>query len=191
VANNAAFEILYREYYVRVFGLCRRLLNSHQAAEDATQEVFMRAYKSFGKYKSEQPFWQWIAAIANNYCIDLLRKRSRTPTLFGEEADEMDQLESDDVPIVEHLLSMENVTLVNTAIAALPEKYRVPLVLEADTYAFATLIVLIAAAVSALMVRRQLDHLHHGSGLERQFDLRPPSGRRHGLAGNGPQPGLW
>ncbi len=129
MANNAAFDILYREYYVRVFGLCRRLLNSHQAAEDATQEVFMRAYKSFAKYKSEQPFWQWIAAIANNYCIDLLRKRSRTQSLFGDEADEMDQLASDDAPIVEHLLSMENVTLVNNAIAALPEKYRVPLVL--------------------------------------------------------------
>ena len=129
MANNAAFDILYREYYVRVFGLCRRLLNSHQAAEDAAQEVFMRAYKSFGKYKSAQPFWQWIAAIANNYCIDLLRKRSRTQSLFGDEADEMDQLASDDPPIVEHLLSMENVALVNNAIAALPEKYRIPLVL--------------------------------------------------------------
>ena len=129
MANNAAFDILYREYYVRVFGLCRRLLNSHQAAEDAAQEVFMRAYKSFGKYKSAQPFWHWIAAIANNYCIDLLRKRSRTQSLFGDEADEMDQLASDDPPIVEHLLSMENVALVNNAIAALPEKYRIPLVL--------------------------------------------------------------
>ena len=129
MANNAAFDILYREYYVRVFGLCRRLLNSHQQAEDATQEVFMRAYKSFNKYKSDQPFWQWIAAIANNYCIDLLRKRSKSQALFGTEAEEIEQVASDDPPMLDNLLSMENVALVNDAITALPEKYRVPLVL--------------------------------------------------------------
>lgn len=129
MANNAAFEILYREYYVRVFGLCRRLLNSPQQAEDATQEVFMRAYKNFNKYKSDQPFWQWIAAIANNYCIDLLRKRVRTESLFGDEADELDHLESDNPGTLDNVLSMENVALVNSAIAGLPEKYRVPLIL--------------------------------------------------------------
>ena len=129
MANNAAFDILYREYYVRVFGLCRRLLNSPQQAEDAAQEVFMRAYKSFNKYKSEQPFWQWIAAIANNYCIDLLRKRARTESLFGEEADELDQLEADNPGVLDNVLTMENVKMVNAAIANLPEKYRVPLVL--------------------------------------------------------------
>jgi putative ABC transport system permease protein len=37
--------------------------------------------------------------------------------------------------------------------------YRVPLVLEPSTYAFAALVVLIAAAVSALLVRRRLDNL--------------------------------
>ena len=89
----------------------------------------MRAYKSFNKYKSDQPFWQWIAAIANNYCIDLLRKRSRTQALFGDEQEEIDQVPAEDAPVLEHLLSMENVALVNDAVAELPEKYRVPLVL--------------------------------------------------------------
>ena len=66
MARHTAFEILYSDYYVRVFGLCRRLLNSSELAEDAAQETFMRAYKGFNKFDSEQPFWQWIAAIANN-----------------------------------------------------------------------------------------------------------------------------
>jgi len=129
VANSAAFEILYREYYVRVFGLCRRLLNSPQQAEDATQEVFMRAYKSFGKYKAEQPLWQWIAAIANNYCIDLLRQRSRTQALFGDEAQELEAVAADQPPVLDSLLSREDIAELNHAISALPEKYRVPLVM--------------------------------------------------------------
>ena len=82
---NVAFEILYREYYVRVFGLCRRLLNSAPLAEDATQEAFMNAYRSFDCYDSNKPFWQWIASIANNHCIDLLRRRGRLANLFVDE----------------------------------------------------------------------------------------------------------
>ena len=76
MAADAAFEILYREYYPRVYGLCRRLLNADASAEDATQEVFMRAYRQFKRYDTSRPFWQWIATISSNYCIDVLRKHT-------------------------------------------------------------------------------------------------------------------
>ncbi len=129
MARHIAFEILYREYYVRVLGLCRWLLNSNELAEDAAQEVFMRAYKSFGKFDAEQPFWQWIASIANNHCIDLLRQKSRTEQLFGDEAIEVEGLASSDRPILRDLIAAEDMDALNGAIATLPDKYRVPLVL--------------------------------------------------------------
>ena len=124
-----AFEILYKEYYVRVFGLCRRLLNSSALAEDATQESFMRAYRKFDSYNSEQPFWQWIASIANNYCIDQLRHRTRTQKLFGDEQVELELLESSDSPVLTVLIDGEDMGTLTTAVAQLPDKYRVPLVL--------------------------------------------------------------
>ena len=129
MARNAAFEILYRDYYVRVFGLCRRLLNSSQLAEDAAQEAFMRAYKNFRKYNIEQPFWQWIASIANNHCIDLLRQQTRTDALFGDEAAELEQLAAADTPVLSDLISFEEADSLNGAVANLRAKYRVPLVL--------------------------------------------------------------
>jgi RNA polymerase sigma-70 factor, ECF subfamily len=129
VARNTAFEILYREYYARVFGLCRRLLNSNPLAEDAAQETFMKAYKNFDKYKPEQPFWQWIAAIANNHCIDLLRQGNRTDALFGDEASELEQLEATDTPILSDLISLEEADALNSAVANLNAKFRIPLVL--------------------------------------------------------------
>jgi len=129
VARNTAFEILYRDYYVRVFGLCRRLLNSNELAEDAAQETFMRAYKNFRKYSTEQPFWQWIATIANNHCIDLLRKRTRTNALFGDESAELEQLAAADTPVLSDLISFQEADCVNRAVANLSAKYRVPLVL--------------------------------------------------------------
>ena len=129
MARHTAFEILYREYYVRVFGLCRRLLNSGEWAEDATQETFMRAYKSFGKFDAEQPFWQWIAAIANNHCIDLLRQRDRSGQMFGDETTELAELAATDTPVLSRLIDGQDVDAMHKAIALLPDKYRVPLVL--------------------------------------------------------------
>lgn len=129
MSRNTAFEILYRDYYPRVFGLCRRLLNSNALAEDAAQETFMRAYKNFRKYKPDQPFWQWVATIANHHCIDLLRQRSRTPALFGDETVEMEQLVAQDQPVVSEIIASQEAINLNQAISKLADKYRVPLVL--------------------------------------------------------------
>lgn len=133
MARHTAFEILYKEYYVRVFGLCRRLLNSSELAEDATQETFMRAYKSFNKFDSKQPFWQWIATIANNHCVDQLRARNRSAALFGDEASETEELASmTPSPLGEVIAAEEDEqvnTSINAAIGQLADKYRVPLVL--------------------------------------------------------------
>ena len=129
MAKHTAFEILYREYYRRVFGLCRQLLNANNLAEDATQEVFVRAYKNFSKYKVEQPFWQWIAAIANNYCIDQIRQHRRGEAVFDESPEDLEHIESADAPVITRLMTGQDHQLLNEAVAALPDKFRVPLVL--------------------------------------------------------------
>jgi RNA polymerase sigma-70 factor (ECF subfamily) len=126
---NVVFEILYKEYYVRVFGLCRRILNSAPLAEDATQEAFMRAYRNFKKYDSTQPFWQWIASIANNHCVDLLRRAGRTEKLFGDEEVELGLIDSPKEQVVNALINSEDARTLAAAITRLPDKYRVPLVL--------------------------------------------------------------
>ena len=129
MASNVAFEILYREYYVRVFGLCRQLLGSPSLAEDAVQETFMRAYRHFDRYDPAQPFWNWIATIANRHCIDLLRKKHRSGVLFDDESAEVDELPSDaDAPPVQVENEQDARALAN-AITRLPDKYRLPLVL--------------------------------------------------------------
>ncbi|MBO6557793.1 MAG: sigma-70 family RNA polymerase sigma factor [Pseudomonadales bacterium] len=129
MATNVAFEILYREYYVRVFGLCRQLLGSTPLAEDAAQETFMRAYRHFDRYDTTLPFWQWIATIANRYCIDVLRKRSRSGALFDEEQFELDQVSSDTPSPLIQVLGEQDASVLSGAISALPDKYRVPIVL--------------------------------------------------------------
>ena len=89
----------------------------------------MRVYKNFGKYDAEQSFWQWIATIANNHCIDLLRQRGRSDALFGDETVEMEDIAAVDAPVLSDLIALQDADALNNAIAALPDKYRVPVVL--------------------------------------------------------------
>ena len=126
--KKAAFDALYREHYHYVLGLCRRLLGQAADAEDATQEVFVRAYRSFGRYRPEDPFGPWIGAIAGNYCIDVLRGRQRRSDLFSDAAEaepESDPQENGVAP----LIRAHDAQTVNRAVEALPEQYRLPIVL--------------------------------------------------------------
>ena len=89
----------------------------------------MRAYKSFAKFDVTQPFWKWIATIANNHCIDVLRRQNRTGELFGTEEAEYETLAGSDAPILSDLIASEDMEALNNAITTLPDKYRIPLVL--------------------------------------------------------------
>jgi len=123
------FETEYRSCYGRVFGLCFRLLGGTVLAEDATQDAFVRAYRALDRYDPAQPFVAWVLGIARHHCIDLLRRRRGSEQRFGDEATERAGLESEQVEGVELLVRSERSSRVRAAIAALPEKYRVPIVL--------------------------------------------------------------
>lgn len=69
------FGDLYTRYFTRVFGYMRLLLRSTQDAEDATQEVFVRALEGLPKYERRKvPFRAWLFTIGRNYAISQLRK---------------------------------------------------------------------------------------------------------------------
>ncbi len=70
-----AFSDLVEVYQTPVYNLCYRMLGDHYEAEDAAQEVFLRAYKSINRYDINRSFSTWILSIAAHYCIDQIRKR--------------------------------------------------------------------------------------------------------------------
>ncbi len=127
--NQADFEALYREHYGRVYGLCRRMLGDVQDAEDAAQEVFMRGYRAIGRYRARDPFGPWISAVAGNYCIDVLRRRKRLTATFSDAAADEAALADPEKTQPERLISSQEADVVNRAVEALPEKYRIPIVL--------------------------------------------------------------
>jgi len=73
--NDEAFTRLVETYQTPVYNLCYRMLGEAEAAEDAAQETFLRAYQNFAHYDCQRPFATWLLSIAAHYCIDRLRRR--------------------------------------------------------------------------------------------------------------------
>lgn len=68
------FGELFKRHSKRVYSACYRFFGIPQAAEDATQETFLRAYKNISGF-SEGDFSSWLMRIARNVCIDEWRRR--------------------------------------------------------------------------------------------------------------------
>jgi RNA polymerase sigma-70 factor (ECF subfamily) len=63
-----------------IFGLCYRMVGQREDAEDITQEVFARAFRSLGGWDRVRPLKPWLLMIAANCCRTALAKRMRQPT---------------------------------------------------------------------------------------------------------------
>ena len=126
---NIDFATLYRSHYPRVLGLCRRLLGGVGSAEDATQEVFLRAFRALDRYDSRQPFAAWVLGIAGNHCIDLVRRRAQGAKLFADYDADAAALDDSEPTALDALVDAERATEIRAAIAALPDRYRLPIVL--------------------------------------------------------------
>jgi RNA polymerase sigma-70 factor (ECF subfamily) len=78
--DREAYAELVRFYHPRVYNLCLSLLLNPSEADDAAQEVFVKAFTSLTKHKPDLSFAAWLHRIASNHCLDLLRKRKRQKT---------------------------------------------------------------------------------------------------------------
>lgn len=58
-----------------IYRYCCRLLGNRQDAEDAVQDILVKAYQSIRGYKPEVSFSAWLYRIAGNHCFNLLRRR--------------------------------------------------------------------------------------------------------------------
>jgi RNA polymerase sigma-70 factor (ECF subfamily) len=76
------FNLLVEQYQRMVYNLALRMLGSAEAAEDATQDAFLSAYKAIGGFRGGS-FKSWILHIAANSCRDKLRvaRRSKVVSL--------------------------------------------------------------------------------------------------------------
>jgi RNA polymerase sigma-70 factor (ECF subfamily) len=70
---------LYRDYGYVVFRRCVVYLGEPSAAQDALQEVFVRALRAAAEFRGDADPRTWLCRIADHLCVDVLRRRQRNP----------------------------------------------------------------------------------------------------------------
>lgn len=79
--NKAAFSKLVEKYYQMVYGVSYGVLNSHEDARDAAQEIFLKVFHQIIKFEGKSKFKTWLYRIAVNASIDMARKRKPVDSL--------------------------------------------------------------------------------------------------------------
>ncbi|MGC8548800.1 MAG: sigma-70 family RNA polymerase sigma factor [Acidobacteriaceae bacterium] len=78
--QHEQFHDLIRPYERTVFAMALAMLKNEADAEEATQEAFLKAYRSLAAFRSESRFGTWLASIALNEARSILRRRNQFPT---------------------------------------------------------------------------------------------------------------
>jgi RNA polymerase sigma-70 factor, ECF subfamily len=92
--EDEGFTYLVETYQKPVYNLCYRMLGEAEAAEDAAQETFLKAYQNINRYDRERSFATWLLSIAAHHCIDRLRRKRFSS--FSIDEDEEGQTELPD-----------------------------------------------------------------------------------------------
>ena len=125
--EQAACQELVERYKDDAFRLAYRLLQNVEDAKDASQEAFVRLFRSLHKFRFNASVKTWLYRIVTNSCIDFLRRQKRRSDAPLEQADLLPAADSDPTDAA---LREETAAQVRRVIGALPIKYRVVLTLR-------------------------------------------------------------
>src|SRR5690348_9660792 len=78
--DDDAFAALVRRHHPGVATLCRSMLGDDAAADDAAQDVFLKAHRSLKSFRGDAKLSTWLYRVATNRCLDLLRAAGRAKT---------------------------------------------------------------------------------------------------------------
>lgn len=132
--DRRALDELLRAHQRRIFHLCRRLCGNHDDALDATQEALLTVARRLDRFDGRSSFSTWVYRVATNACLDELRRRARRPRLVGSDELARDALSRADArhgtgsdPVADGVTTRAEI---DAALAALPEDFRVAVVLR-------------------------------------------------------------
>jgi RNA polymerase sigma-70 factor (ECF subfamily) len=113
------FNLLVKNYKVRLFSLLYRLVGNREEAEDILQETFLRVYRQKESYDFNYSFSTWIYTIALNLCRNLYKRKKKVRFLG------MDSLVNRPDPNSENFGNKNRLSsILEGAISSLPFKYR-------------------------------------------------------------------
>ncbi len=83
--DHEAFRVLVERHQPRVYGLALRILREEEAARDAAQGAFLKAYRALRKFEGRSSFGTWMFRLTYNHCLDILRRAKSDPSVAWDE----------------------------------------------------------------------------------------------------------
>ena len=122
-----AFTDLVRRHQHRVYSVCLRVLGDTDAAADVAQETFITVLRKLDGFRGDAAFTTWLHRVAVNACYDELRRKRRRPMLHVLPDDGSDHEPGPPAP--DHAEEVAGTHTVESALASIPEEFRMVLVL--------------------------------------------------------------
>lgn len=148
-----ALAAVFRACGPRVYRLCRRMLGNAPDAEDATQEIFLRAYERAATFDGRARFSTWLHRLAVHHCLNRLKQRRRHETALQQGVTTAQPKRAASLPEAA-LLSEDAAARVDAWLDALPPHYRACFVLrEVEELSYAEIADLLEIPVGTVMSR--------------------------------------
>jgi RNA polymerase sigma-70 factor (ECF subfamily) len=85
--DQAAWDTIVRTYWRKVFNVAYRFVGTYDEAEDLTQEIFLKVFRSLNTFDRRANFQTWLISVSRNFCIDRYRSGRRDREVFAREVD--------------------------------------------------------------------------------------------------------
>ncbi len=123
--DRQALDVLLRRHHDRVRAVASRITGNAADTADATQEALIAVVRGLPRFDGRSSFTTWLYRVTTNACLDELRRRRRRPipTLDSDSPPPEPSTAARDGAVVDRLV-------LDAALAALPEEFRVPVVLR-------------------------------------------------------------
>ncbi len=119
--RDKGFSLLMDQYKERIYWYIRRIMVSHEDAEDVLQETFINAYRYAGSFNGKSKIYTWLYKIATNECIALFRRNKKDELKMVEISQQLENQLSEPATETSDAILMK----FQEAIQQLPEKQRI------------------------------------------------------------------
>jgi RNA polymerase sigma factor (sigma-70 family) len=123
--DQLAWESIVQQYRRKVFNVAYKFVGRHEEAEDLTQDIFLKIFKSLGTFDRRANFQTWLISVSRNLCIDHYRSVRQERQTIDRQVDPgaLSPVSHEPGPIAA-IEQQDRVALLREAMAALPDALR-------------------------------------------------------------------
>ena len=123
--DQLAWDAIVQEYRRKVFNVAYKFVGRHDEAEDLTQDIFLKIFKSLATFDRRANFQTWLISVSRNLCIDHYRSVRQERQTIDRQVDpnELSPVSHEPGPVAA-IEQQDRVALLREALVALPESLR-------------------------------------------------------------------